>query len=275
MKKKVIAGTLAGIILAASMFTGCSSSTAQSSSKAAAESTVASAQASTASASDKVYLIACDAKYAPFSMEVDGKYKGIDVELLDAIAKVENFKYELKPMDFSGIIPAIKAGQIDGSIAGMNITEKRKESVDFSDGYIQAASSIVANKDDASINSLDDLKGKTAAVKKGTTGAAFAEENKEKYGLKVNIYDDSPSMFAAVENKNADFLVEDFPVISYKIKVDSNAKLRVAVKEMGEPPYDGFAVDKGKNQDLLKMFNEGLKTIKSNGTYDKIVNQYL
>ena len=121
MKKKVIAGALAGIVLAASMFAGCSSSTTQSSSPAAA-STAASAQVSTASSSDKVYLIACDAKYAPFSMEVDGKYKGIDVELLDAISKVENFKYELKPMDFSGIIPAIKAGQIDGSIAGMPFT---------------------------------------------------------------------------------------------------------------------------------------------------------
>lgn len=273
MKKKIIAGMLTGVLMAATVFAGCSSGTAASSAAPAASTDAGSSAAS--AASSKVYLIACDAKYAPFSFEEDGKYKGIDVELLDAIAKVEGFQYELKPMDFSGIIPAIKAGQIDGSIAGMNITEKRKESVDFSDGYIQAGSSIVVNKDDDSIKSLDDLKGKTAAVKKGTTGASFAEENKDKYGLKINVYDDSPSMFQAVENKNADFLVEDFPVISYSIKINAGSKLKVAVESIGEAPYDAFAVDKGKNQDLLKMFNEGLKKVKENGTYDKIVNQYL
>nr|WP_244834029.1 transporter substrate-binding domain-containing protein [Clostridium sp. BJN0001] len=48
--------------------------------------------------------IACDSKYAPFSIEKDGKYVGIDVEVLDAIAKEEGFEYELKPMDFSAII---------------------------------------------------------------------------------------------------------------------------------------------------------------------------
>ena len=42
----------------------------------------------------KHYTIACDAKYAPFSMEVNGQYKGIDVQLLDAIAKAEGFQVE-------------------------------------------------------------------------------------------------------------------------------------------------------------------------------------
>jgi ABC-type amino acid transport/signal transduction systems, periplasmic component/domain len=261
MNKKRLSAIAILTVLLLSMFTGCSKG--------------GSTASSGTSAKDKTYLIACDAKYAPFSFEDNGKYKGIDVELIDAISKIEGFKYELKPMDFSGIIPAIVSGQIDGSIAGMNITEKRKESVDFSDGYIKAASSIVVNKNNTDINKLDDLKGKTAAVKKGTTGAAFAEDNQQKYGLKISYYDDSPSMFKAVENGNADFLVEDYPVISYEIKVDPNSKLRVGVAEIGEVPYDGFAVKKGANQDLLKMFNEGLKKIKDNGIYDKIVGQYL
>lgn len=228
-----------------------------------------------AAAEEKVYVIACDAKYAPFSFEENGKYKGIDVELLEAVAKVEGFKYQLKPMDFSGIIPAIKAGQIDGSIAGMNITEKRKESVDFSDGYIQAASSIVVSKNNTDINALDDLKGKIAAVKKGTTGAIFAEENQSKYGLQISYYDDSPSMFQAVKNGNADFLVEDYPVISYQIKVDPQATFRVAVQAISAAPYDAFAVNKGQNAKLLAMFNEGLKKVKDNGEYNRIVGQYL
>lgn len=223
----------------------------------------------------KSYTIACDAKYAPFSMEVDGKYKGIDVELLEAIAKAEGFQYELKPMDFSGIIPGLVSGQIDGAIAGMNITDERKKSVDFSEGYIQSGLAVVVGKGNTSIASLEDLHGKTAAVKKGTTGAKFAEDNKEKYDLNISYYDDSPSMMMAVANGNADFLMEDYPVISYQIKIGEQDKLKIAVDSVIDPPSYGFAVKKGENAELLKMFNEGLAKIKADGTYDKIVSEYI
>ncbi len=264
MNKKKLSVILAVVVMMLSVIAGCGKS-----------STPSTASNTSSAPAEKVYIIACDAKYAPFSFEENGKYKGIDVELIEAIAKAEGFKYQLKPMDFSGIIPAIKAGQIDGSIAGMNITEKRKESVDFSDGYIKSGSAIVVSSSNTDINSLDDLKGKTAAVKKGTTGAIFAEENEKKYGLKISYYDDTPSMFQAVKNGNADFLVEDYPVISYQIKVDPNSKLRVAVPEIEAAPYNGFAVNKGQNQKLLAMFNDGLKKVKANGEYNKIVGQYL
>ena len=223
----------------------------------------------------KKYVIACDAKYAPFSMEVDGKYKGIDVELLDAIAKAEGIDYELKPMDFSGIIPGLVSGQIDGAIAGMNITDERKKTVDFSDGYIQSGLAVIVNKDDTAIKSLDDLKGKTAAVKKGTTGAKFAEENKDKYELNITYYDDSPSMMLAVANGNADFLMEDYPVINYQIKIGEQSKLKIALDSVIDPPSYGFAVKKGENPELIKKFNEGLKKIKADGTYDKIIGEYI
>ncbi len=100
----------------------------------------------------KVYKIACDQVYASFSIQQDdGSYKGIDVELLAAIAEEEGFEYELTPMDFSGIIPALISATIDGSIAGMNITDERKESVDYSDGYYESGSALVVNKEDDSM----------------------------------------------------------------------------------------------------------------------------
>ena len=85
-------------------------------------------------------------------------------------------------------------------------------------------------------------------------------ENKQtkKYDLKLNYFEDSPSMFQAVENGNADFLMEDYPVIAYKIKVDSNAKLKIVGEKLDTVNY-GFAVKKGANADLLKKFNDGLK----------------
>ena len=46
---------------------------------------------------EKKYLIASDSKYAPFSFEEDGKYQGIDIEILAAVAEEAEFEYELKP----------------------------------------------------------------------------------------------------------------------------------------------------------------------------------
>ena len=259
MNKKSLVGILLASVMSISIMSGCGA-----------------AKNDTAKSSDtnKKYLIACDSKYAPFSFEESGKYKGIDVEVLEAIAKEEKFEYELKPMDFDGIIPGITAGQLDGAIAGMSITDKRKEVLDFSDGYFVSGLSLVVNKENTSINGENDLNGKSASIKKGTAGAKYAEDNEKKFGLKLNYYDDSPSMFQAVENKNNDFLLEDYPVIAYKIKVDPNSKLKIAGQKLTNVDY-GFAVKKGSNQELLKKFNEGLKKIKDNGQYDKIVDQYI
>ena len=259
MNKKSLVGILLASVMSVGIMSGCGA---------------AKNDSSKSSDGNKKYIIACDSKYAPFSFEENGKYKGIDVELLDAIAKEEKIEYELKPMDFDGIIPGLTSNQLDGAIAGMSITDERKKSLDFSDGYFVSGLSLVVNKDNTEINGENDLNGKSASIKKGTAGTKFAEDNESKYKLKLNYFDDSPSMFQAVENKNCDFLLEDYPVIAYKIKVDPNSKLKIAGEKLTNVDY-GFAVKKGENADLLKKFNEGLKKLKENGEYDKIVNQYI
>ena len=264
MKKSKLFMAMMTVALAGVMFTGCGSKTTE-----ASGSDVQGAD------SGKKYLIACDAKYAPFSFEEDGKYKGIDVELLDAIAKEEGFEYELKPMDFSAVIPGLTSNQLDGAIAGMSITDERAEVLDFSDGYFDSGVSMVVNVSNTDINSVDDLTGKKAAVKKGTAGSQFAEDNAEGYNLQLNYFEDSPTMFLDVENGNSDVLFEDYPVIAYKIKIEGgDAKLRIAGDKLTSVPY-GFAVNKGQNAELLKQFNEGLAKLKENGKYDEIVNQYV
>jgi polar amino acid transport system substrate-binding protein len=268
--------TLAAMVCLASTFTFASGSTETSSVATPTE--------------EKVYKVAIDAAYPPFSIQLDsgetregtvvsssngmGDYYGIDVELLDAIAQEEGFSYDLMPMDFSAIIPALVSGTIDASIAGMNATEERKEVVDFSTGYYEAGSAMVVNAEDDSIKTFADLKGKTAASKEGTTGMLWSQDNADKYGFSVNVYPDSASMMLAVSNGQADFLLEDYPVISYQIKIGAQKDLKVAIEAVADPPQDAFAVAKGKNQDLLKMFNDGLEAIKANGTYDTIINQF-
>lgn len=216
---------------------------------------------------EKVYMIATDATYAPFEFEVDGKYQGIDIEILEKVAEIKGFKYELKPMNFKGIIPGIQSNQLDAAIAGISITDERKEVLDFSTGYFESGVSAVA----ASGKEIEDFTGMVFAVKKGTAGAAYAETVE---GAEMKYFDNSPSMFQAVINGNADITFEDYPVIAYKIALDDKKELQIVGEKLTNVDY-GFAVKKGENQELLQMFNEGLQEIKDNGTYDAIVNKYI
>lgn len=221
----------------------------------------------------KVYKIGTDVTFAPFEFEKDGKYVGIDVEIVEAIAKVEGFEYELHPMNFNGIIPGLTAGQLDGAIAGMTITDERKEVVDFSEGYYESGISAVASIKNENIKSIDDFKGKTFAVKKGTTGAKYAEDNQKDLNSKIRYFEDSPSMFQEVINGNADITFEDYPVIAYKLSLEKEPTLKIVGDKLSSATF-GFAVKKGENQELLQMFNSGLKKIKESGEYDKILNKY-
>lgn len=247
MKKKLITG-IATLLLGVSLLTGCGSK------------------------SEK-YIIATDVTYAPFEFEQNGKYVGIDIELLEAVAKAEGFTYELKPMDFSGIIPGVQANQLDGAIAGISITDERKQSVDYSDEYFDSGVAIVA-KADSTLTGESDLQGKTFAVKKGTAGATYAESILAKYGAKIIYFNDTPSMFQAVTSGNADVCFEDYPVAMYKFNTETNPELKVIGDKVTSTPY-GFIVKKGANAELLAKFNAGLAKVKASGEYDAIIAKYI
>lgn len=220
----------------------------------------------------KKYIIGTDTSFPPFEFKEGDKYTGIDIELIEAIAKLEGFEVEFKPMDFGGLIPALQSEQLDGVIAGASITEERKAAVDFSDPYYESGLVALVNKDNSSIKELKDLEGKKLAVKNGTAGAKFAEDNL-KSKSEIRVYEDSASTLKAVENNQADAAFEDFPVIAYTIKVNPELKVKIGTDKLTTAEY-GFMVKKGSNQELLEKFNKGMKTLKENGEYQKIVDKY-
>ena len=222
----------------------------------------------------QTYTVGIDTTYPPFEFEdSNGNYKGIDVDLIKAIAENQGFEVKLEPMDFGGIIPALQAGQLDVAIAGMSITDERKEIVDFSEPYFEAGLTLVAQKDNSEIEALEDLEGKTVVVKSGTTGAQFAQDNQDEYGYEITVLEDSPSMFQEVSNGNADVLIEDYPVIAYAI-AESNLDLKIVGDRLNGDNY-GIAVLKGENADLLDKINAGLEELKDSGEYDEILNTYI
>lgn len=227
--------------------------------------------------SAKVYKIATDTTFAPFEFaDESGKYVGIDMELLAAIAEDQGFTYELEPLGFNAALQAVQSGQSDGVIAGMSITDERREIFDFSEAYYDSTvcAAALASGD---VDNLEDLKGKTVAVKTGTMSEAWAESIKEQYGFTTTQFDDSDVMYQDVVAGNSAACFEDTPVMSYAIST-GNVDLKLVAEADADSdfatPY-GFAVNKGDNAELLKMFNDGLANIKADGTYDKIVSTYV
>ncbi len=221
----------------------------------------------------KKYVIYSDNAFAPFEFldSETNKYIGVDMDLLAAIAKDQGFEYEMRNEGFKAAMGAVQAGQADAMIAGMSITDERKETFDFSEGYFEDGSILVVAKD-SKIASPEDLRGKNIAAKTGTTSTLYAESIKDEYGFTITYYKDSPTMYQAVITGTAVACFEDFSVIGWAIKNDN-----VALKTVGEvinPSYYGFAVQKGKHPELIEMFDKGLKNIKDSGEYEKILAKY-
>ena len=225
-----------------------------------------------AHAASSHYTITTDTTFPPFEFQTQGgDYRGIDMDMLKEIANREDFTYTLKPMSFNAGVQAVQAGQVDGILAGMSITDERKQTFDFGTPYYKSGIVMaVANK--SKVDSLDDLKGKTVAAKTGSSGAMYAQRMAKKYDFKITYFNDSNTMYNDVIIGNTVAAFEDQPVMAYAIQQGTKMKI---VTDPADGNWYGFGVKKGDNAELLKKFNEGYAKIVKDGTYDKIVNRYL
>lgn len=105
----------------------------------------------------KKYVIYSDNAFAPFEfLGDDNKYTGIDMDILAAVAKDQGFEYEMHNEGFDASMGAVQSGQADAMIAGMTITEERKKTYDFSDGYFEDGQIMVVPAN-SSVSSVADL----------------------------------------------------------------------------------------------------------------------
>ena len=221
---------------------------------------------------EKVYVFYSDTHYPPFGYyEVETKeYVGFDIDLLRAISENQNFSYEIKHEGFDAAMGAVQSGQADAMIAAMTITEERKESYDFSDGYFRTGLIFFTSKGN-NIQEYENLRGKVVAAKIGTLGTTYIESIADEYGAEVLNFEDTPTMFNAIVQGNAVAGFEDFPQVQWAIK---NGMELQTIGELINPDFYGIAVKKGENPELIEMFNKGLVNIKENGVYDEILKKW-
>ncbi|OLO26276.1 hypothetical protein BTR23_23670 [Alkalihalophilus pseudofirmus] len=211
--------------------------------------------------------------YPPFEyIDEDRELTGYDVELVEAIAEKENLEVDWNIMNFDGIIPALQAQQIDGAVAAITIREDRKEVVDFTDPYFESGLSLVV-KEDSHIEKIEDLDGANIAAKQGTTSLEQAREFAEQYNGDVMVFSEDAALYMSVESGNADALINDYPSVAYKIRMDGeDSVLRIVGERLTGEDY-GIAIAKG-NEELLKKFNRGLQTLRDSGEFQEIYDRY-
>ena len=225
-----------------------------------------------AQAKGRTYTVATDTTFAPFEFRKDGRMVGIDMDLLNRIAQLEGFTVNIQSLGFNAALQALSSNQADAVIAGMSITDERRQVYDFSDPYFQSGVQMAVAKSDDSIKGYDDLEGRTVTAKIGSEGEAYAKSIAGKYGFTLKAVDQSATMYEMVKSGNAVAVFDDYPVLAYGIA--QNNGLKAVTPKVPEGSY-GLAVNKGRNAELLAAFNVGLAELRESGEYNDILAAYL
>ncbi|MFK8256666.1 glutamine ABC transporter substrate-binding protein GlnH [Erwinia sp. AnSW2-5] len=230
--------------------------------------TLAFAMSSTAA--DKKLVVATDTAFVPFEFKQGDKYVGFDIDLWDAIAKQLNMEYTLKPMDFSGIIPALQTRNVDLALAGITITEERQKAIDFSDGYYKSGLLVMVKAGNDAIKSINDLNGKVVAVKSGTGSVDYAKQHIKFKDLRQ--FPNIDNAYMELGTNRADAVLHDTPNILYFIHTAGKGQFK-AVGESIEAQQYGIAFPKGSDE-LRGKVNGALKTLRENGTYNTLYKKW-
>ncbi|MFM8553821.1 MAG: transporter substrate-binding domain-containing protein [Acidimicrobiales bacterium] len=214
--------------------------------------------------------VCSDAPYEPFEYQDEsGNWIGFDMDLMTAVAMRYGLTLEVTKQPFDGIWLAPAAGTCDIVASSITITEERAQNAAFSDAYFDADQSLlVRNEDAATYVNLESLAGKTIAVQTGTTGEAYAKENAG--DAKVQSFDDAAAMFAALEGKQVDAVLQDLPINAFRAVKQGTTQVTATFPT--QEKY-GFAMAKD-NVDLLDAVNESLNTFRAGGVYDEIYKKY-
>lgn len=223
---------------------------------------------------EKIWVIATDTAFRPFEYtDENNEFTGVDVDIIQAIADDQGFKYELQSLGWDAAVAAVQSGQADAIMAGATISQDRIASGwIFSDEYYEGSQTF-AVAEESGIFAYEDLRGKCVAVKNGTAGEAFADSLKDQYGFTTIVYENSPTMYQDVLLGNSAACVEDKPIIETAIK-DEALALSIPEGMESEPAPYGLAIMDEENREFLDMFNAGLANIKADGTYDEILAKY-
>ena len=219
--------------------------------------------------------MATEATFPPYEYYDGDAIVGIDVEVAQAIADKLGMELEVTDIAFDSIIPGVQTGKYDMGMAGMTVTDERKEQVNFSDSYATGVQVVIV-KDDSPITSVDDLFADGASTvvgtQAGTTGFIYATSDIEDAGLgTVKSFGKTTDAVEALKNGQVDCVILDNEPA--KALVAANEGLHILDTEYAVEDY-AIAIAK-ENTDLLEKVNKALSELTADGTLQSIVDKYI
>jgi polar amino acid transport system substrate-binding protein len=228
----------------------------------------------------KTLKIGQDGESPPYSFRDPKDFKkliGLDADLARETFACAGVKIEFVTGGWSGLLPAVIAGQTDMMWDTLYYTPKRAEQADFVTYLTAATGALVAKGNPKSIKSLEDICGKRATVGLGTVEeATFRDLSKKcvtdgKKEIAIVTYPDMPGGTRLIQNDRADVMTTDLGMVNSFIKGNPEAFERGFMIVSDYKIAIGYT--KG-NKDLGQAILDGLTVLKENGKMKSIFEQY-
>lgn len=272
---KIAAAALAMVLGVATM-TACSgSSTSTSSAASTSSSSTATASTSDAGSSDTdggKIVFGTNAEFPPFESisanGVIGEFDGIDIAIAAEIGEELGMEASIENMEFDSLLVALQNKQIDAVIAGMTVSDERKEAVNFSTPYYTATQVMIV-KDDSDIAKASDMDGKTIAVVQGYTGESCVKD----LGYQYEAFKKGTECIMELVNGKCDVVVIDSATAQKYVEDNEGLKIVEDSDAFSSEEY-AIAVNKD-NTELLDKINSVIDKMLEDGEISEISAQYI
>jgi polar amino acid transport system substrate-binding protein len=219
----------------------------------------------------KVLRWAADAEgNAPFIFQSpDDREKniGFEVDIVRAIAEKLGYSEVFVQNQWDGLIPGLERNDYDIAINGIEITEDRKEEVNFSVPYYITYEQLIVRKEQEGVASLDDLRGRRVGALKESVAERILRQTP---GIEVRTYDGEVFAYADLENQRLEAVLVDAPLALYY--ASWNKKFKLVGRPVGEISY-GIAIRK-TDTTLLKEINSALSVLITSGQLRTILDEW-
>lgn len=225
----------------------------------------------TVTKTEGVLTFGTNAEFPPFefvaaSGAID-QYDGIDMAIAKQIAEENGMTPAVENMEFDSLLVALQNGQIDAVIAGMTVTEERKEAVDFSVPYYTATQVMIV-KEDSDIASAADMADKKICVVQGYTGEVCVNE----LGYPYEAFKKGTEAVMELVNGKCDVVVIDSATAQKYVDDNEGLKIVEDAEAFADEEY-AIAVRRG-NTELLDMINSTIEAKLADGTISDLGVQY-
>ncbi len=238
---------------------------------AAAAGALALASGAAAAEKKSEYNVALDGTFAPHAMpKLDGGVEGFNVDLANEIGKRLGAKMNITAAQWSGLLPAMQAGKYDFIVAPTTITEERAKTMLFTEGYLNTDFLFAVKKGAPEVTALEDLKGKTISVNKGSLYDSWARGLEQEIGWTVQSYGTQTDAIQAVISGRAYANVAGNTSVAWAAKKNPQLQLSynyATGKKFGMP----FRKDDVATRNLVE---EVIECMKLDGTFAEMSEKW-